>query len=513
MSRSKLCAIAIMSVLAVLTAALLPATAAGQSIVFIEVDVSAKECEAGSSVGYQWFTFNDFEGAYLLEVSVDVVSGEGWSSSLNQRVFVLLSQGSAFVNLTVSADNDATALAVDQVVTFEFTDLNDTSSVITRTTTVSTQLITVWGAIAPGKNKLLGQFDNPLPSPFDGNYATFLLNVGIWAAIALFIAFVIDPTVKLFTKRTKTDIDDRVLKILRRPIFLLVIVFGLVTSFSILPLSEGNVRLIFQVYGIVLITIVTWVAYKIFKEVLVYLGRRISAKTKSEIDDVLIPVIDKIGGVIILIFGAIGMLNYMGYDITFLLAGVGVFGLVIAFAAQDALSNFFSGIFLLLDRPFSEGDYITISTGEICRVERIGIRSTRLYEVFKNDYIILPNNKLVNDKIINMDEPDEQGKAEVQVGVAYGSDIQNVEKILIELASKHPKVLKDTGKEPVVRFLKFGESSLEYGLYFWVDDFMNQWLVAHELRKQLYERFAEEGIEIPFPQRTVYIKEMPKQAK
>lgn len=513
MPRSKLMAIAVVSMLAVLSAALLPATVAGQGIVFIEVDVLTKDCEAGSSVGYQWFAFNDFDGAYLLEVSVDVASGEGWTSSLNQRVFVLLAQGSAFVNLTVSADSDASALTVEQMVTFEFTDLNDTSSVITRTTSVSTQLITVWGVIAPGKNKLLGQFDNPLPSPFDGNYATFILNVGIWAAIALFIAFVIDPTVRMFTKRTKTDIDDRVLKILRRPIFVLVIVFGFVTSFSILPLSEGNVKLIFQIYGIVLISIVTFVAYKIFKEVLVHLGRRISAKTKSEIDDVLIPVIDKIGGVIILIFGAVGMLNYLGYDITFLLAGVGVFGLIIAFAAQDALSNFFSGIFLLLDRPFSEGDYITISTGEICRVERIGMRSTRLYEVFKNDYIILPNNKLVNDKIVNMDEPDEQGKASVEIGVAYGSDIKKVEKILIELASKHPKVLKDTGKEPSVRFLKFGESSLDFGLYFWVDNFMNQWLVAHELRKQLYERFAEDGIEIPFPQRTIYIKEMPRQAK
>ena len=496
-----------------LCAAILPSTAAGQGMVFIEVDVLAKECEASSSVGYQWFVFNDFDGAYLLEVSVDVVSGEGWASSLSQRVFVLVPQGSAFVNLTVSADSDAAALTVNQVVTFVFTDLNNSSSTTTRTTSVSTQLVSVWGIIAPGKNKLLGQFDNPLPAPLDGNYATFFLNVGIWAAIALLIAFVIDPAARIFTKRTKTDVDDRLLKIVRLPIFVLVIVYGLVSSFSILPLSEGDVRLIFHFYGIVLIAIVTFVAYKVFREVLIYMGRRISAKTKSEIDDVLIPVIDKIGGVIILIFGAVGMISYLGYDITFLLAGVGVFGLVIAFAAQDVLSNFFSGIFLLLDRPFSEGDYITISTGEMCRVEKIGIRSTRLYEVLKNDYIILPNNKLANDKVVNLDEPDGQGMATVTVGVAYGSDVEKVERILFELASKHPNVLKDTGKEPSVRFLKFGESTLEFGLYFWVDNFMNQWLVAHELRKQLYRKFAEEGIEIPFPQRTIYIKEMPKQAK
>jgi small-conductance mechanosensitive channel len=494
-------------------ALLVPAGSSAQGMIFLEVEPLSKECPAGESVVYQWFAFNDFDVSYLLEVFLDNESGVGWSSSFNLKVFVLASQGEAFINLTFSASKDVSSKIVYQTVTFRFTSLNETASSFERSSLIKTELVTVWGLVAPGKNKLLGQFDNPLPEPLDGNYVTFLLNIGIWGAIALFVAYVVDPTVQLFTKRTKTDIDDRILKILRKPVFVLIIVFGLVTSFSILPLSEGEVRLIFQVYGIVLISVLTFIAYKVFKEILIRLGKRLSAKTESEVDDVLIPVIDKIGGVIILIFGAIGIVNYLGYDITFLLAGVGVLGLVIAFAAQDALSNFFSGIFLLLDRPFSEGDYITLSSGEICRVEKIGIRSTRLYEVFENDYIILPNNKLVNDKIINMDEPDEEGKSKVEVGVAYGSDVEKVERIMIEVATAHPNVLNQMGKVPVVRFLKFGDSSLEFGVYVWIDNFMNRWRVAHELRKQLYQRFAEEGIEIPFPQRTVYIKEMPKQGK
>jgi len=482
-------------------------------MIFIEVEPLSKECPAGEAVTYQWFVFNDYDVPYLLEVSVDNGSGVGWSTAFSQKVFVLAGQSAAFINLTLTAASDVSSKIVYQTVTFRFTSLNGTISSFDMTSSVKTELITIWGLVAPGKNKLLGQFDNPLPEPFDGNYVTFLLNIGIWAGIALFIAYVVDPTVKLFTKRTKTDIDDRVLKILRKPVFILIIVFGLVTSFSILPLSDGEVRLVFQFYGIVLISVLTFMVYKIFKEVLILLGRRISAKTKSEVDDVLIPVIDKIGGIVILIFGAIGIVNYLGYDITFLLAGVGVFGLVIAFAAQDALSNFFSGIFLLLDRPFSEGDYITLPSGEICRVEKIGIRSTRLYEVFENDYIILPNNKLVSDKIVNMNEPDDQGKAKVEVGAAYGSDVEKVEKILLEVATAHPNVLNETGKAPVVRFLKFGDSSLDFGLYLWVDNIMNKWRVAHDLRKQVYRRFAEEGIEIPFPQRTIYVKEMPKQGK
>ena len=470
-----------------------------------------QECAASSTVQYSWFFYNNQSWSYLLEVWAESSSGSDWSSEFNRDIAVLHPGESAFVNMSVSASNDVPSLTVSQTVTFVLTNLNDTADVQTHTSDVQTEMIPKWGIIAPGKNKLLDRFDNPLPAPFDNNYATFMLNIGIWAAIALVFAYIIDPAARVFTKRTKTDLDDRIVKILRAPIFALVIVYGLVSSLSILQLSEGELNVIFEVYGILLIVIVTFIAYKVFKQVLVYLGKRWASKTSTEIDDVLIPVIDKVGGLIILIFGALGIISYFGYDITFLLAGVGVGGLVIAFAAQDVLSNLFSGIFLLLDRPFVEGDYITLASGELCRVEKIGIRSTRLYDTFENDYVILPNNKLVNDKIVNMDEPDQQGKGSVEVGVAYGTDVEKVEKIMLEIVSKHPKVLDEPGKEPVARFLKFGESSLEFAAYYWIDNFMNKWVVAHDIRKQLYVTFADEGIEIPFPQRTIYIKEMPKQ--
>ncbi len=96
------------------------------------------------------------------------------------------------------------------------------------------------------------------------------------------------------------------------------------------------------------------------------------------------------------------------------------------------------------------------------------------------------------------------------VGVAYGSDVPKVEKILVEAASKCKNVLKEVGKVPVVRFTNFGDSALEFKVFVWVDDFMNQWKVAHEIREEVNKRFAEEGIRHPYPHRTIYIKEMPK---
>jgi len=485
-------------------------TVVGQDMILEELGDHTQDCEASASVEYEWFVYNPESTSYLLELSVDVSAGEGWSSEFDQLFLLLSPDEGSSVKLVVSATNEVTTQTVNQTVFFTFTELENSTNTFVLEGHAETSMIPVWGVMAPGKNKLLGTFDNPLPEPFNGNYSTFLLNVGIWACIALVFMYVFDPVVRTFTKKTKTDIDDRILKILRKPIFALVIVYGLVSSFSILPLSERDIGEVFLLYGIVLIVIITFVAYKVFKEVLIFLGRRYSQKTASEIDDVLIPVIDKIGGIFIMIFGAMSVITYLGYDVTFLLAGVGVMGLVIAFAAQDALSNFFSGIALLLDRPFTEGDHITLPTGELCRVEKIGIRSTRLYDTFANDYIVLPNNKLVNDKVVNLTEPDRRTVTSVVVGVAYGSDVAKVERIMLEAARAQSNIVLEGGKEPVVRFTNFGESALEFKVFVWVDDFMNKWRVAHDIRKEINKRFSEEGIDIPFPQRTIYVKEMPK---
>jgi len=484
--------------------------AQAQTITFIQIDDRYQECAAGESVEYEWFLYNDYDTSFLLQVSVDVTSGVGWTSEVDQPIAVFDYRDSLVITLTVSGDSDVTRRDVNQSVSFGFSDLNNTIPAFTLTGYADTKLIPVWGVIAPAKNKLLGRFDNPLPEPFDSNYFTFVMNMVIWAGIALFIAYIVEPAAHVITKRTKSDIDDRILKILKKPIFVLVIVFGLVSSLTILPLTDPEVALVFDIYGIALIMILTFVIYKVFKEVLVYLMKRWASRTNTEIDDVLIPVIDKVGGLLILVFGGVALVSYLGYDITFLLAGVGVGGLVIAFAAQDVLSNFFSGIMLLLDRPFAEGDFVSLSSGEICRVDRIGIRSTRLYDTLANNLIVLPNNKLVNDKLVNLTEPTAETIHEVVVGVAIGTDVTKVEKIMAEIAMNNKDVLKEAGKEPVVRFDAFGESALMFKLYFWVGNFQAKYRIAHELRKEIDKRFSVAGIEIPYPQRTIHIKESPK---
>jgi small-conductance mechanosensitive channel len=183
---------------------------------------------------------------------------------------------------------------------------------------------------------------------------------------------------------------------------------------------------------------------------------------------------------------------------------------VIAFAAQDFLSNFFSGVFILLDRPFSEGQFIQIATGETCRVDKIGIRSTRLYNTFQNNYVVLPNNKLVNDKIVNLTEPDARGVSEIVVKVAPTSDTDKVERVLLEIVKAHPEVLKSDGKAPAVRLVNLADGVFEFKVFFWVEDFMTSWRVAHEIRKETIRRFSEERIDIAMPQTAILMKQTAK---
>jgi small-conductance mechanosensitive channel len=183
-------------------------------------------------------------------------------------------------------------------------------------------------------------------------------------------------------------------------------------------------------------------------------------------------------------------------------------GLVIAFAAQDTLSNFFSGFHILLDRPFKEGDLLHLETDDYCEVRQIGMRSTKLYNIFDHDLIIMPNNMLASQRIVNMTEPDQNYRIRLDVGVAYGSPLEKVEQILMEAIRAQDGVVDDDPeRKPTVYIANFGESSIDFIIRAWVKDIMEQWDIASSTRKDIDRRFKEEGIIIPFPQRTVWIRE------
>ena len=338
----------------------------------------------------------------------------------------------------------------------------------------------------------------------------FFITVLFWLIIGAILVLGIAPVIRKLTHRTKTKIDDIVWNIINLPIIVLLFVYGFVAAMDILPISAQFIALINKIYEVTMIVVVTYLVYKVFHDIMIYESKELAKKTKSKIDDILLPVVEKIGDIVIFIAGFLWLLTAFDIDITVFLVGLGGVGLIIGLAAQDVLSNFFAGMHILLDHPFSIGDYIKLEgTNTVYRIEKVGVRSTKAYDVFNHEQVIIPNKMLAGDKIINMMKPDEMGKVKFSVGVAYGIDVDKVIEIIEDVVNAHPEIIKTEEKKPLVRLVDFGDSSLNFLIIAWIPNIMDQWRVAHELRISLYNRFREAGIEIPFPQLDVHIKDMP----
>jgi len=186
------------------------------------------------------------------------------------------------------------------------------------------------------------------------------------------------------------------------------------------------------------------------------------------------------------------------------LASAGVIGIVVGLAAKDTLANFFSGIFIMADAPYKEHDYIILDSGERGYVTSIGLRSTRI--MTRDDIeITIPNSVIANSKIVNESGgPYEKERVRLNIGVAYGSDIDQVRKILLDIANSYEGVSDDPN--PRVRLRQFGDSSLMFQLLFWIDKPEMRGRVSDAVLSKVYKEFNQQNIVIPFPQRTVHIK-------
>ena len=191
-------------------------------------------------------------------------------------------------------------------------------------------------------------------------------------------------------------------------------------------------------------------------------------------------------------------------DVTAWIASAGIISVVIGLAAKDTLGNLFAGIFIMADSPYKEGDYINLDTGERGSVRHIGTRSTRI--LTRDDIeITIPNSVVATSKIINESGgPHEKERIRITLDVAYGSDIEKVKDIMLNLALASNKVCDNP--KPRVRFRNFGESGLNLQLLCWIERPELRGRVIDELSISIYKNFNKENIEIPFPQRTVHLK-------
>lgn len=306
----------------------------------------------------------------------------------------------------------------------------------------------------------------------------------------------------LATKRTKTKLDDILVDSLKKPVILLIVVAGFNYGEPLLRLSESATIMYDKIFSSILIFAVGWFVVRLVDSLIEHYIKPLSAKSKSKLDDTLIPMVKSVVNFFLFAILIIIIAQNLGFQITGLVAGLGIGGLAFALAAQDILSNFFGGAAVIADRPFEVGDRIILD-GNDGFVKRIGMRTTTL-ETFDGTIIIIPN-KRVSDSVLENISRERARRTKVILGVEYSTTtakLEKAKKILADIVKKN----KSTDDNSLVHFHAFGDFSLNIQLIYWIKDLDNILAARDEVNFAIKKEFEKAGIEFAYPSQTLYLK-------
>lgn len=335
-------------------------------------------------------------------------------------------------------------------------------------------------------------------------FQTLILIIGL--AVIFFLEFLNRKYVR--KGKWLQHLDLRLRNLIAQGISYLIWVIGLIV---ILRLEDVNTKQFFAevifsvsdvaitVQKIFIFIVIIFVVRLLVLIIDFFIGRKIQTnkldygKTKSV--QQIVKYFVWIGGILIAI-GSVGL------KLTFIVASVSALLVGVGFGLQNIFNDFFSGIIILFDGSIKVKDIVQV--GDVVgRVQEIGIRTTTVLNR-DNIVLIIPNSKFTTDNVINWSHIDKKSRFNVAVGVAYGSDVRLVEKILLECADECKDVVQDP--KAFVRFENFGDSSLDFRLYFWTSKSFTVENTKSVLRFTIDQKFRENNVSIPFPQRDVHIK-------
>lgn len=300
--------------------------------------------------------------------------------------------------------------------------------------------------------------------------------------------------------RTKWELDDVFVGSLKNMIFPWFIIGGIYFAVRPLPLTVEQQVLFDKVLQVAVIIFITVLVARVGVALVKHFTKNSGGALPSA------TLFSNITRIVVIMGGALMLMQSLGISITPMLTALGVGGLAVALALQDTLGNLFAGIQVLASGKIRPGDYISLDSGQEGYVTDITWRNT-IIKTLPNTLIIVPNAKIASALVTNYHLPEKEMAVLVQVGVAYGSNLKLVEKVTIETGRE---VMKNVtggvpGFEPFIRYHTFGEYSVNFSVILRGKEFVDQYLIKHEFVQRLHDRFFAEGIEIPFPVRTVHI--------
>lgn len=336
---------------------------------------------------------------------------------------------------------------------------------------------------------------------FAGFLLAALLIAGFWRTV-----------LSRWVSRTESNLDNLTAEALKNLVVWGIVLAGAYYAIRGLPSIRNDEvygPLVGKIFGIGWALLAVSVAIRLVGAISYWNIGQAEMHGEERVRDVTTRVVfvRKLFTAVALLLGGLYVLNIAGVDTSPLVAGGALGGLVIGLALQDTLSNVFAGFFLNIDRPAKIGDLIKLETGEEGFVEEVGWRYTKV-RLWSNNLLILPNSKFSNSVITNYNLPVAPMSIYVECGVAYDSDLDHVERVALQVAGdiQSSEEGADGEWQPIVRFKEFADSSITFLTILRARDVLAQYRIHHEFIKRLHKAFNREGIEIPFPIRTIVMK-------
>jgi small-conductance mechanosensitive channel len=334
------------------------------------------------------------------------------------------------------------------------------------------------------------------------DYLKFLFILAVSVVVAVVAKTVFRQVLKPLTKKTKTKIDDLIIKSISSIIFYVVVILGF--KIGIQHFDFGT-EIYSSLVNSLFILIVVVMILRIITNFSRHWLEEWASKTESTADDRLIPLVGKILKVITIVLGIFFIFDTWDINLSPLLATAGIAGIAIGFAVRDSLANVLGGIQLVLDKTFKVGDKVQLDSGEMGVIMDIGIRSTKL-RTYDNELIYIPNGILANTKVKNFTVPDLSIRVNVDFGVEYGSDPEQVRNVVLDAIKKVDTVIAEP--EPAVHFMNMSDFSLDFVARVWVQDYNDAYVTKLKVTDEIYNALNKAQIGIPFPTRTVYTKKL-----
>jgi small conductance mechanosensitive channel len=342
-----------------------------------------------------------------------------------------------------------------------------------------------------------------------GPYLKLAFKVTLTLIIFIIAWLILWQVLSLIEKRMKKinliEIQIPLFKIMRK-----ALLYALVLLAGTYLIQLFNLPLLGKIFQALMIIVFAGPIRNFLIVTIRYLQSRVAHKTASKIDDIIFDLFIRFSNFIIYTVAVIIALDLLGINVVPFIAGAGVAGIAIGFAAKDTLSNLIAGILLIIDRPFEVGDRIEVWSAPAGSatwgdVIDIGLRATKI-KTTDNIVIIIPNNQIMLRDIINYTIISEDIRVRINIGIAYDADLQKAKSAILKVAQATEGVADDPPPKVVVR--NFGESSVGLQLRVWIHDARRRMDTISDITDKIKETFDAEGIEIPYPKRDIYMHEI-----